>query len=221
MRIPIYVAMAAAIVGCAENRYFYAPESANTMAAGMPATRTPIPQEAPQGAIDVTSYGTTKLPQGDARIPALHVRLIVTNDGDDQPWRLDTRQQLVEIPGEGRSAPMFVNSDARDLPMVDIARHERRTIDLYYPLPRTMTDIAHLPRFEVLWQVTTPAREVASRTHFDRVQQDRVAYYDDGGWPLWGAYGTYWWHDSRSPRFVFVHSRHVAFRDHRGHGRHR
>ena len=83
---------------------------------------------------------------------------------------LDTTQQLVEIPGEGRSAPMYVNADVRTMPNLTIARHERRIVDLYYPLPATIRGDAQLPRFELLWQVDTASRTVASRTDFDRAE---------------------------------------------------
>ena len=40
------------MLGCAANSdYVYQPDTANATAAGLPAARTPIPQEAPQGAI--------------------------------------------------------------------------------------------------------------------------------------------------------------------------
>ncbi|HEU4731789.1 MAG TPA: hypothetical protein VFT22_28025 [Kofleriaceae bacterium] len=171
----------------------------------MPAARTPIPQEQPQGAIEVVSYGVTDLRRDDLRVPALHVRAIVTNDGDDAPWTLDTTQQLVEIPGEGRSRAMFVNSDVGTLPNVSIARHERRVLDFYFPLPETIRDESHLPRFDLLWQVTTPARTVASRTSFERQDKQPEVAYVTPTWPLWAGWGPYWWYDPFYPRTVFIH----------------
>ena len=41
--------------------------------------------------------------------------MIVSNDGDDQPWTLDTRQQLAEIAGEGKAAPMYANARCPDV----------------------------------------------------------------------------------------------------------
>lgn len=212
----------AGMLGCAANSdYVYQPDTANATAAGLPAARTPIPQEAPQGAVEVTSYGVTRLQRDGMSIPALHVRSIVTNDGDDQPWTIDTTQQLVEIPGEGRSRPIFVNADVGTLPNVTIARHDRRVIDLYYALPDTIHAASQLPRFDLLWQVTTPARTVASRTSFDRVDRepggaDSVAYSDVTPWPLWAGYGPYWWYDPFYPSVVFVHAHPYHFQ---GNGR--
>ncbi len=198
------------MLGCAANSdYVYQPDTTNATAAGLPAARTPIPQEAPQGAIEVTSYGVTQLRRDGMTIPALHVRAIVTNDGDAQPWTLDTTQQLVEIPGEGRSRPIFVNADVGTLPNVAIALHERRVIDLYYALPDTIRSASQLPRFDLLWQVNTPARTVASRTSFDRVDREPevASAYATAPWPVWAGFGPYWWYDPFYPSVVFVHAR--------------
>lgn len=201
------------LAGCAGNSaYVYQPDTANATAAGLPATRTPIPQERPQGAIEVVSYGVTELRRDAMTIPALHVRAIVTNDGDDTPWTLDTTQQLVEIPGEGRSRAIFVNTDVSTLPTVSIARHERRVLDLYFALPDTVRNAARLPRFDLLWQVNTAARTVASRTTFERVDREPdVAYAPTTSWPLWAGYGPYWWYDPLYPRAIFVHAHPYVF----------
>lgn len=210
--------LAAGALGCAgSDRYVYTPEMANAQASGLPASRTPIPQESPQGSVEILSYGVTDVRSGPEGRPvrALHVRMAVTNDGDSTPWKLDTGEQLVQIPGEGRSRAMFVNSDVRTLPNVTIGRRERRVLDLYYPLPDTIRDAGKLPRFEILWQVTTPARTVASRTAFDRagpVRSEAVA--EATYWPYWAGYGPYWWYDPWYPRVVFIHSRPIII--HRG-----
>lgn len=205
----------AGILGCGgSSEYVYRPDTANATAAGLPAARTPIPQEQPQGAIEVASYGITDLRRDAMVVPALHVRAIVTNDGDDTPWTLDTTQQLVSIPGEGQSRAMYVNADIGTLPNVTIAKHERRVLDFYFPLPDTIRDESHLPRFDLLWQIKTPERTVASRTSFDRVDvEPSVAYADvSSAWPLWAGYGPYWWYDPFYPRTVFVHTHPYAFR---------
>jgi hypothetical protein len=204
------LAVIASVAACAgTSDYVYRPDSANATEAGLPAARTAIPQERPQGAIEVTSYGITELQRGDARIAALHVRAVVTNDGDNTPWTLDTTQQLVAIPGEGQSRAMFVNSDVNTVPNVTIARHERRVLDFYFPLPDTIRSESQLPKFELLWQVNTAERVVASRTSFDRFDKaPDVAYARvPVGWPLWAGYGPYWWYDPFYPRAVFIHSR--------------
>jgi hypothetical protein len=208
------LALLAGMLGCAGTaNYVYQPDTPNASAAGLPAERTPIPQEAPQGAIEVVSYGVTKLNRDASQIPALHVRATITNDGDDTPWLFDTTQQLVAIPGEGQSRAMYVNADVGTLPNVTIARHERRVLDFYFPLPDTVASAATLPRFELMWQVTTPARTVASRTSFDRInEQANVAYETAPAWPLWAGYGPYWWYDPFYTGTVFVHAHPWGFR---------
>src|SRR5262249_9596568 len=93
-------------------------------------------------------------------------------------------------------------------------RHERRVIDLYYPLPSTVAGDRNLPRFDLNWQVMTPARTVASSTPFERVTEDRsyYAYGYEGAWPYWAGYGPYWGYDPFYPQLVFVHS--PSFRFH-------
>jgi hypothetical protein len=171
------------MLGCAGNAdYMYRPRTANaTTSAGLPVARTPIPQERPQGAIELVSYGVTELQRETTKIPALYVRAMVTNDDDDTPWTLDTTLQLIEIPGEGRSQAIFVGCDVGTLPNVTIARHERRVLDFYFPLPGAVGNASQLPRFDVLWQVKTPARTVASRTSFDRLDVDPMAPYPGVG----------------------------------------
>lgn len=202
----------AGLLGCAGNsQYVYQPDTANATAAGMPAMRTPIPQEAPQGAIAVTSYGVTDLHRDNQTIPALHVRAIITNDGDDAPWTLDTSQQMVEIPGEGRSRAIFVNADVGTLPSVAIARHDRRVLDFYFPLPDTVRGARDLPRFDLLWQVDTSKRVVASRTSFERMDREPDVAYETTVWPYWAGFGPYWWYDPFYPRAVFLHARPYHF----------
>jgi hypothetical protein len=202
------------MLACAGNSsYVYQPDTANATAAGLPATRTPIPQEKPQGAIEVVSYGVTDLRRDAMTIPALHVRAIVTNDGDDTPWTLDTTQQLVEIPGEGKSRAIFVNADIGTLPNVTIGKRERRVLDFYFALPDTIHKASQLPRFDLLWQVNTPERVVASRTSFERVDREPadVADAPTTAWPLWAGWGPYWWYDPFYPRVVFVHAHPYRF----------
>src|SRR6185295_11827617 len=119
---------------------------------------------------------------------------------------------MVEIPGEGQSRALFVNADVGTLPNVTIGQHERRVLDFYFPLPDTVGDESRLPRFDLLWQVDTAARTVASRTSFDRVGKDPevVAYRGPTAWPLWAGYGPYWWYDPFYPRTVFIHTRPIV-----------
>jgi hypothetical protein len=203
-------------MGCAENpKYVYEPEAANAQTSGLPATKTAIPQEAPQGAIEIASYGVTELRPGGVPERVLHVREIVTNDGDARPWQVDTREQLVDVPDAGQAAARYVNTDQQS-PVITVGQHEQRVLDFYFPLPAGMEKDSRLPGFQVLWNVHTGSRAVASRTAFDRVaEQPDVAYVYEDGWPYWAGSGPYWWYGY--PRVAFHHARahQVVVRDHR------
>jgi hypothetical protein len=147
-------------------------------------------------------------PDGVAPIPTVHVRLTVTNEGDTTPWTITPSDQQVEIAGMGRSRPIYVNSDLPSLPTISIAQRERRVVDFYYALPFGIDDDDKLIGFEVLWQVTTPARTYSLRTRFNRLEQEAsttnvdVVYY--AGW------GPYWWYDPLYPRLVFIQHRPIV-----------
>jgi hypothetical protein len=213
MRAPISAIIALGILGCAGQNYAYPPEAANALSpAGPPAARTQIPLERPRGSVEVASYGITDLRSDGIKIPVLQVRMTVRNDSDDGPWLIDTRRQLAQIPGEGRSAPMYVNGDARSLREVPIGRGQRRVIDLYYPLPATIRGDAQLRRFDVLWQVETSERTVASHDTFDRIEvepeEESADLYQP--WPLWSGYGPNWWYDPFYPGTAYIHPRVVG-----------
>lgn len=193
--------MVLAFAGCAETHYLYTPETANAVSNDLPASRVAIPQERPQGTVEVKSYGFTHV--RDVAAPVLHVRMVVTNDGDDVPWQVDTREQYVAIASLGRSRAAYASSDVQTLPIVMVPRRTRHVFDLYFPLPDGMT-AAQLPRFDLQWQVATPERVVASSTSFDRIRQDPDRYAYDPWWP-YGGFGPYWWYDPFYPSVAFGH----------------
>lgn len=194
------------IAGCGEmTHYIYTPETANAYSNTLPASKTPIPQEQPQGSVEVKSYGITHLQQLGDNVPVLLVRMTVTNDGDATPWQVDTRQQYVSIPGEGRSRAMYARSDVQSLPVVDIPQRTRHVFDLYFPLPDSIDRASRLPRFDLQWQVQTGTRMVASSTTFDRIRREPDRYAYDPWWPYAG-FGPYWWYDPFYPSVAFVHA---------------
>lgn len=208
LKTPISAVIAVGVLGCAGQNYAYRPETMNAVsAAGLLTARTPVPQERPEGSVEVGSYGVTDLPSGGTQRPALHVRMTVSNDGDAGAWRIDPGHQLIQIPGEGRSAPMYVNGEAHARHSVEIAPAQRRVLDLYYPLPATIQNDAHLHQFDFLWQVATPARTVTSRETFDRIAVETDTRYAAlcQPWPLWSGYGPNWWYDPFYPGTAYIH----------------
>ncbi|HUJ62525.1 MAG TPA: hypothetical protein VLX92_28685 [Kofleriaceae bacterium] len=209
MKLTIAVVLAG-LVGCASHEYIYSPETTNAVTAqGLPAVTTAIPQEQPQGSVQVASYGLTTLRTPNGVVGVIHIRMTVSNDGDDTPWQLDPQQQILQIPNEGQSRALYVNSDVRAMPDVTIGRHQRRTLDFYFPLPDTIRGPSQLRSFELLWQVDTASRLVSSRTTFDRQSIDENApdVYAENAYPYyWAGWGPYWWYDPFYPSIVFYHS---------------
>jgi hypothetical protein len=175
----------------------------------MPTHVERLPQEEPQGALEVSTLGITKGERGDR---VVHVRMTVSNEGDATPWTLDTREQLIDVPGAGRSQPLFANASVETLPMLTIGRRGKRVVDLYFPLPPNVTEAEDLPGFDLLWQINTARRTVSGRTHVDRrevVEQPQAVYTS--------RWEPYWWYDPWYPRVsyrpIYVH-RHVHPRLH-------
>jgi hypothetical protein len=205
-------------VGCATSgSYIYAPEGATRWSDGRPVAITAVPPEAPQGDVAISSFGITQLtPEGANPVEALHVRMAVTNNGDEQPWSVDTREVMIDVPREGKSRAMFVNTDLGTLPLVAIARGERKTLDFYFPVPAGVADESDLSGFDVLWQVTTAARPFASRTTFRALER-----YDESASTqvvLVSGWGPYWWYNPLwYPGPVFLHHRPIVIRHPPGH----
>jgi hypothetical protein len=184
-----------ALGACAERAYYYAPEAAAVVRGGMPTHVESIPQESPRGTLDVSTLGLTKGPRGES---ALHVRMTLDNEGDDQPWTVDIRDQLVDIPGVGRSAPLSANAGVQNLPTITVPRRERRVVDLYYPAPPSVREPEQLVGFDFLWDVKTPTRDVSGRTRIDRrevIERPPTVYVS--------SWGPYWWYDPYYPHLVY------------------
>lgn len=189
-------------LGCATASYVYSPRDAATSMDGYPATVTAVPPEAPQGKVEVTSFGILGITAGNAPFDALHVRMSITNDGDATPWSLIASEQLIELPGASPFRPAYVNTDAAPGEVVEIGQRQRRVIDLYYALPAGVHDDADLAGFQLLWQVITPARLFASRTEFQRFENEPEVHAPV---MLYAGWAPYWWYDPFWGRRGFGH----------------
>lgn len=158
-----------ALTGCtAPTSYVYSPDDASHRIDGYPAATQLVPPEAPQGTIELSSFGFVEIQHEQRTRSVLHVRLTVTDDRDSEPWTIVPGEQIIDIAGEPRSLPLAMK---QALPMgepVTIEQHERQPLDLYFALPESVASDEVLMGFDVLWQVTTPAQRSSSRTHFDR-----------------------------------------------------
>jgi hypothetical protein len=158
-----------ALAGCmAPTSYVYSPQDANHRADGYPAATLLVPPEAPQGTIELSSFGFVNIRDEHSDRSVLHVRLTVTNDGDVAPWTIVPGEQVVDVPNEQRSFPMAMKqAPPMDEPVV-IEQRERQPLDLYFALPAAVASEDTLMGFDLLWQLTTPARQYSARTQFER-----------------------------------------------------
>jgi uncharacterized membrane protein YgcG len=193
---------AAALSGCAENRYLFRPsQQATAQVSGLPAARYAIPPERPQGEVLVVSTGVTEIKPDNKSQRALFARVIVSNNSDETTWQLDTRKQAAVL-GNNRIAPTYVNTFGQPIPVVEIPKGEKRTIDFYFPVPAGTESNGDLPQFDLSWNVETGTRAIAERTSFDRYRVEPVysgGYYGYGygyGYPYypyrWGMYDPFW-----------------------------
>jgi len=204
MRPTVALVALALLGGCASTQYVYSPEeNATARVQGHPAALYQIPPEAPEGTVRVATLGIAKLalarPEGYVHVRALHVRMVVDDNGDE-PWTFDTREQIAVLPGRGQSRAAWVSSSIGQPPLVQIPPGASATLDLYYPLPRAMQDASEIPGVQVVWRVQTPQRVVAERTSFERLKVEPAptpAYAWGTGW--WGP----GWYDPFWPDYTF------------------
>jgi hypothetical protein len=187
----VFVLGAAALAGC-EHEYVYRPTVATTSAvAGRPASYYAIPPEAPRGSVQLATFGFADLhpTDGGKDVRAIHMRMVVANNADTA-WKIDTREQLLVLPGQGQSRPAFSSSDLGAGPILEVPPNGKVNIDLFYPLPEHMQEAKEIPEFDTLWRVDTSTRVVADRTPFERLEvEPRYAYdYGDYYWGPWGYY---------------------------------
>ena len=199
-KLLLLAAAATLLGGCAENRYLFRPsQQATAQVSGLPAARYAIPPERPQGEVLVVSTGVTEIKPDNVKQRALFARVIVSNNSDDTTWQLDTRKQAAAM-GNSRIPPTFVNTFGQALPVIEIPKGEKRTIDFYFPLPAGTESNGDIPQFDLSWSIETGTRTIAERTSFDRYRVEPVytsGYYGGyWGYPYypyrWGMYDPFW-----------------------------
>jgi hypothetical protein len=178
--------------------YGYLPVSQNTATiGGRYAAEYPVPPDAPKGDVRIASFGFADLtpngvPDDEAHaLHALHLRVVVTDSGDHD-WTLDTREQRIDLPLRGQSAPAFASADPNGTapPVVTVPAGGRRVVDLFFPLPTDLQGAGQLPAFDTVWTVHTATQAVTQRTPFDRIIGPPVVTEFDYGEDYWGP--PYW-----------------------------
>lgn len=149
--------------------------------------------------LQLASHGVAELTTDDgAVITTLHVRAVIASATRDLPWAVDASAARVEL-ACGQIAPAFVNADVATLPIAILDPGERRTIDLYFPLP-DLPDRGGPVRFALTWPISAPAR-VVRNAWFERAgaaAQPRPSLVAAGS-------GRHWWFDPAYPWPAYRH----------------
>jgi hypothetical protein len=190
---------ALACAACESRRYLYEPAVASSATvAGRAASHYRIPPEASHGEVRVASFGLADIEPADERMRfadeprAIHVRLVVANNSD-AAWWVDTRDVHAVLPANGKSRAAFARVDEGALPVVVVPPGDKRTIDLFFPLPEDMQEASELSSFDTIWSVQMPTMTIAERTPFERLDVPPATYPYDCRWgppyyydPLYG-----------------------------------
>lgn len=188
-------------VGCATTRYGYRPATVvSSSEGGMPASHYGVPADAPRGEAFVTSFGTRPLERqehGDTQL--VHVRLAVANQSDPNAWSIDPSKLLLTPAGGAPQRPDFMEVDGRQNGGTDVARGQRRVLDLYYKEPAGH-DVGAPPSFDFGWTVGLGDQTFAEHTPFVRepyedYERAHRQYWAVGVAPpwWWAGYGPGWW----------------------------
>jgi hypothetical protein len=182
----------AVLAGCA-HQFTYVPVGPGT--AGGAAAQVPIPPEAPQGEVYVTSFGFTDLdvgPNQPGRM--LHARLAVSN-GSAIPWAVDGRQQMLVAAGQPAQPPAFLNTDAGEGPVYQVSPGRANVFDLYYAMPAPLDQPGYLGAFALDWNVDVGGRVIAQQTEFQRFDGPAPSYAAYPPYVVIGlGFGVGWWY---------------------------
>jgi hypothetical protein len=125
----------------------------------------PVPAE-PRGQVRIVPVGRENfhLPQNPKlTVPALHLTMEVLNQKGTDPWTVDARLQTVLLSGT-RLRPSSVKAPGGELPLVRIKPGEKKTIDLYYALPKGLREPQESQSFDFSWAVSTGKTVAANIT---------------------------------------------------------
>ena len=192
----LWVALIGALAlgaGCATT-FTYVPVGPGT--SGGPAAQYPVPPQAPQGEVYVTSFGFTDFDNGQGGAQRmLHTRVAVAN-GSPVPWDVDGRQQFLAAPGLQPQAPSFLNTNASSQgPVYPIPSGSATTFDYYFALPPGYAQPQSLGGFALDWSVNAGGQVVANQTTFDRIEGVPGSYDPYPPYVVVGlGFGYGWWY---------------------------
>lgn len=184
------------LAACSTQQYRYVASAEPGDDASQSSGRAELTFPAAGGKVQVSSMGVVEVEpsRGARRVPAIHLRLTLSNEGGQNPWEVDTRDQKVSFPSGGQVSPAFVNSDA-SLPKLTIPAGEMRFLDLYFALPQGETTAKDLPSFTFRWRIVAGGQPAEQSTIFTRHEVSPgpvvVSPYDP--YPYAPGWGPYWW----------------------------
>jgi hypothetical protein len=83
----------------------------------------------------------------------------------------------------------MINTRGPNVTHMEITPGEAGMIDAYFPLPENTEGAENIPRFDLSWEVSTPERDVAERTPFERIRIEPEGNvntaFGAGPWPMW------------------------------------
>jgi uncharacterized membrane protein YgcG len=193
------LALATTLAACAPE-YAYVPTTNAAMAGDRVAAQYSLPTSAPHGNMQLESYGFANMTANEEGVAerALHLRAIIVNNGG-QDWTFDTRQQAIELEGQGPAAPVFASaSGGATPPLVTIPPGGKRVVDLFFPVPAAYQKAALLPSFDAISRVQTDQGLATERTPFERVEITQPDSYYASGWDYGSDYfwGEPYWYNS-------------------------
>jgi hypothetical protein len=149
--------------------------------------------------LELASYGVAELTTDDGTaISALHIRAVIANTTRGLPWALDASKARIDLPS-GQLAPAFANSDVATLPIAVLDPRERRTIDVYFPLPSDVANRGGPESFALTWAINAPTPTVRTAWF------ERAAAVEQSGLQPPAGWGEHWWFDPRYPWPVYRH----------------
>jgi hypothetical protein len=193
---------AAALAGGCAHQFTYLPVGPGT--SGAPAAQYPVPPEAPQGEVYVTSFGFTDFDNGQGGGQRLlHARVAVSN-GSAATWEVDGRQQFIAAPGQSPQPPSFVNTNAgSEGPVYPIGPGVASVFDLYFALPPGLNQPEALSGFALDWSVNAAGNVVTNQTPFGRFDSAPPSYDPYPPYVVVGlGFGVGWWY---SPFYPYRH----------------
>lgn len=154
------------------------------------------PANSPTGSVRVSSMGVVdiKPPDSPNTVPALHVKVAVSNEHEHGDWVFNAQDQFVALPNQTEVRPLMAKSDTSNSQTIVVQPGQLRSIELFFPLQGLDKSAKTLPEFDFHWQLRAGEQLVKQTTLFDRITipDAPAVIYPYGPYPYamgWGPVG--------------------------------